>query len=87
MAKQVTNRQLRQLLLDLGFQSRKSVEPKCLVFDHPDSGACVLLPSNKEDDAARAADVISIRTHLHYRGHLDEEQFEHFVESGVLRAS
>ena len=87
MAKQVTNRQLRQLLLDLGFRSRKSVEPKCLVFDHPDSAAEVLLPSNKEDDTARAADIISIRTHLHHRGHLDQEQFEQFVERGVLRAS
>ena len=83
----VTNRQLRQLLTDLGFESRRSVEPKCVVLEHPASKARLLLPSNKDEDEARLADVLSIRTHLVYRGHLAEEQFEEFVQHGQLRAS
>ncbi|MCU0982709.1 MAG: hypothetical protein MUF25_26410 [Pirellulaceae bacterium] len=82
----VTNRQLRELLRDLGFESRGSVEPKCFVLEHPKSKARLLLPSNKDDEEARFADILSIRTHLVYRGHLDDEQFERFIENGQLRA-
>jgi hypothetical protein len=82
-----TNRQLRQLLVDLGFASRKSTEPNCLVFEHPDSKTRLLVPSNKDDDPAREADVISIRTHLMYRRHLDQAGFEHFLQAGTLKAS
>lgn len=85
--KRVTNRQLRNLLIDLGFESRASVEPKCLVLEHPASRARLLLPSNKDDEEARLADIISIRTHLLYRSHLDEETFEQFLERGQVRAS
>lgn len=84
---QPTNHQLRQLLIDLGFEARNSVEPKCQVFEHSDSKARVLLPLNKDEEPAREADVISIRTHLMYRGHLDQAGFEKFLKEGVLRAS
>jgi hypothetical protein len=84
---QPTNRQLRQLLVDLGFASRKSVEANCLVFEHPQSKARLLVPSNKDEEPAREADVISIRTHLIYRRHLDQAGFEHFLQAGALKAS
>jgi len=84
---QPTNRQLRQLLVDLGFEVRESVEPKCLVLEHSQSNARVLLPSNRDEEPAREADLISIRTHLIYRGHLDQAGFERFLEDGTLRAS
>jgi hypothetical protein len=84
---QPTNHQLRHLLLDLGFEARQSVEPNCLVFEHAESKACVLMPSNKDEEPARDADVISIRTHLMYRGHLDQAGFERFVREGTLKAS
>ena len=84
---QPTNRQLRKLLTDLRFEARKSVEPNCLVFEHADSKARVLMPSNKDEEPAREADVISIRTHLMYRGHLDHAGFERFMEEGRLKAS
>jgi len=87
MSKTVTNHQLRKLLFDIGFDSRLSVEPKCVVFEHPESKARLLLPSNKDDEQARTADLLSIRTHLLYRGHLDEATFDAFIESGELRAS
>jgi hypothetical protein len=82
-----TNQQLRQLLFELGFQARNSVEPNCLVMEHPDSRTRLLLPSNKDSDPAREADVLSIRTHLMYRGHLDEAGFDAFLAEGRLRAS
>jgi hypothetical protein len=84
---QPTNRQLRQLLIDLGFESRESVEANCLVFEHPESKARLLLPSNKDQEPAREADVISIRTHLMYRRHLDQADFERFLQAGTLQAS
>lgn len=84
---QPTNRQLRQLLMDLGFDVHKSVEPNCLVFEHAESKARMLMPSNKDEEPAREADVISIRTHLMYRGHLDQAGFERFMEEGTLKAS
>ena len=85
--KRVTNGQLRDLLADLGFKSRPSVEPKCLVLEHPASRARLLLPSNKDDEEARFADITSIRTHLLYSGHLDEDDFEQFLARGQVRAS
>ena len=84
---QPTNHQLRQLLIDLGFVARNSVEPKCQVFEHSESKARMLVPLNKDEEPAREADVISIRTHLMYRGHLDQAGFEQFLKEGALRAS
>ena len=84
---QPTNHQLRQLLTDLGFEVRESVEPNCLVFEHAESKARVLMPSNKDEEPAREADVISIRTHLMYRGHLDQAGFKRFMKEGTLKAS
>ena len=82
-----TNHQLRQLLMDLGFEARPSVEPQCLVFEHAESKARILMPSNKDEEPAREADVISARTHLMYRGHLDQAAFEQFLRVGTLKAS
>jgi len=87
MSQTVTNQQLRQLLSDLGFEKHDSVETKCLVFEHPESRARLLLSANRDDQAARSADVLSLRTHLLYRGHLTEEAFDNFVEHGQLHAS
>jgi hypothetical protein len=82
-----TNHQLRRLLMDLGFNVRTSVEPNCLVYEHAESKARVLMPSNKDEEPAREADVISIRTHLMYRGHVDQARFERFIKEGTLKVS
>jgi hypothetical protein len=84
---QPTNQQLRQLLVGLGFEMRDSVEPNCLVFEHPASSTRLLLPSNKDGDLAREADILSVRTHLMYRDHLDQAGFDLFLKEGRLRAS
>jgi hypothetical protein len=47
----------------------------------------LLLPSNKDDEEARLADIISIRTHLLYRGHLNEDDFEQLLAHGQVCAS
>jgi hypothetical protein len=78
---------LRNLLGKLGFQSRQSVEPKCAAFEHPRSNTLLLLPANKDDEPARLADILSIRTHLIFRGHLDESVFDEFVENEGIRVS
>ena len=84
---QPTNRQLRELLLDLGFEAHKSVDPNCLVLEHAESKARMRMPANRDEEPAREADVISIRTHLMYRGHLDQAGFERFLKEGTLKAS
>ena len=87
MSGKVTNSQLRQLLTDLGFTSRASVEPKCAVFEHTDSGARLLMPANRDNEPAREADILSLRMHLDRRGHLEQDAFDEFIEHGVLKAS
>lgn len=87
MSDTATNQQLRELLKDLGFAVRDSVEPRCLVFEHPQSQARLLLPSNKDNEVARSADILSLRTHLIARGHLTAESLNEFLQSGRLRAS
>jgi hypothetical protein len=82
-----TNHQLRQLLIDIGFEARQSVEPNCLVFEHQNSSACLLLPSNKDENPAREADILSVRTHLIYRGLIDQAGFETFLQNVTHRAS
>ena len=57
MSRHLTNQQLRDLLAQLGFQPRDSVEPKCLVFEHPESHTRLLLPSNRDSEDARSADA------------------------------
>jgi hypothetical protein len=75
-----TNRHLRQLLLDIGFEARESVEPNCVVFEHPKSNARLLLPANRDQAPAREADILSIRTHLLYRGLIDQATFDAFLQ-------
>jgi len=82
-----TNQQIRDLLTDLGFESRPGVEPKSVVFEHSASGARFWLPSNRQQEHARPEDIHAIRTHLHYRGLLDEAEFDRFVSDDRRKAS
>ncbi len=87
MSGKVTNSQLRQLLSDLGFTSRDSVQPRCRVFEHSESGARLVLTSNRDNEPAREADILSLRTHLDFGGHLLQDEFDEFIKHGVLKAS
>ena len=84
MAQHVTNKQLRRLLRELGFQQGEHVEDTSLTYRHDEAGTVLLLPSNREDQPVRTADLMSVRTHLVHRGPLDQPAFDRFVDSGIL---
>ena len=83
----MTNKQLRKLLLDLGFEPGALVKNKHRVFQHPASQAVIVLPDNRDEFAARPADVACVRDHLDQLGHLDEAIFDRFVAEGKLPAA
>ena len=83
--RKLTNRTLSQLLLDLGFEQGRVTEKNHRVFRHPESGCTLLLPNNKSSEPPRPADLIGVKTHLAYQGHLEEDAFDHFVERGKLQ--
>lgn len=84
MAEKITNEGLRQLLLALGFASGKLVKNNNRVFQHPGSGCVILLPDNRDADAARPADVAGVRDHLAHQGHLEQSLFDRFLAEGKL---
>jgi len=87
MAGRLTNEKLRQLLLDLGFVRDQLVKNNHRVLRHPVSGCVIVLPDNRDDDAARAADVAAVRDHLAHQGHLEELIFDRFMSEGKLPAA
>jgi hypothetical protein len=87
MAGQVTNERLRQLLLDLGFTRGQLVKNNNRVFRHPVSRCVIVLPDNRDEDLARAADVAAVRDHLAHQGHLEEVIFDRFMSEGKLPAA
>ncbi len=84
MAEKVTNKGLRQLLFDLGFAREELVKNNHRVFRHPDSHCVIMLPDNRDTDAARPADLAGVRDHLAHQGHLEESIFDRFVVEGQL---
>jgi hypothetical protein len=87
VAGKVTNKQLRNLLLDLGFLPGALVKNKHRLFEHSASRAVIVLPDNRDGNTARAADLLGVRDHLDQLGHLDEATFDRFVEEGKLPAA
>ena len=87
MAGKVTNERLRQLLLDLGFAKAQVVKNSHRVFRHPDSRCVIVLPDNRDEDTARAADVAAVKDHLAHQGHLEEVIFDRFMAEGKLPAA
>jgi len=87
MAGKVTNEKLRQLLLDLGFTRGQLVKNNHRVFRHPVSRCVIVLPDNRDEDTARAADVAAAKDHLAHQGHLEEVIFNRFMSEGKLPAA
>ena len=87
MAAKVTNEELRQLLLDLGFAKVQRVANNQRVFRHPESQCVIVLPDNRDKDTARSADVVGVRDHLSHQGHLPEAAFDYYVAEGKLPAA
>lgn len=82
----ITNHQLRELLIELGFAPTQRTEKNHRVFRHPASGCVLLLPDNKSTEHPRPADLVGVKAHLSLQGHLDEESFDYFVTHGELPA-
>lgn len=76
----LTNKDLSTLLLELGFQCGAETEKLRRVWRHPDAGTTILLPSNKSLEPPLEVDLISMRTHLDYNGHMGAPEFDEFVE-------
>jgi hypothetical protein len=83
----VTNKRLRQLLIDLGFAEGESVKNHHRLFRHPQSRCVIVLPDNRDEDVARPADIASVRDHLDQQGHLSETIFDLFLVEGKLPAA
>lgn len=87
MIGKVTNERLRRLVLDLGFARDGLVKNNHRVFRHPVSCCVIVLPDNRDEDVARAADVAAVRDHLAQQGHLEEVIFDRFMSEGKLPAA
>jgi len=88
MTTPLTNQQLREFVVSLGFTSRPSPRSeKHVILEHAESGARLALPANKDTEPAKAADLLSVRTHLHYRGHVDAAGFDQFCQHSGRQAS
>lgn len=82
-----TNAKIRRLLFKLGFAQADLVANNHRVFRHPESGAVIVFPDNRDDEAARPADIASIRDHLALHGHLEANIFDRYVADGKLPAA
>lgn len=85
MESKVTNKQLTDLLRELGFEHVATTDKRLkAVWRHPQAKTEILLPANKTREAAKLADILSVRTRLDYAGHLGADDFDEFAETGAL---
>ena len=87
MIGKLTNQELRQLLLDLGFERETIVKNHSRVFRHPESKCVIVVPDNRNDEAARLADVLGVKDQLAQYGHLEETTFDQFLADRKLPAA
>jgi hypothetical protein len=83
----VTYKQLRQLLLDLGFAKSQVLKNNHRSFHHSGSSAVIVLPDNRDDVPARPADIAAVQDHLQWQGHLEPDVFRRFLIEGKLPAA
>ncbi len=84
MNSNLTNQDLRQLLLDLGFDRKTITKNHSRVFRHPESNCVIVLPDNRNDEAARLADVLGVKDQLAQHGHLDGVTFDQYLTERKL---
>lgn len=82
-----TNQTLRELLRVLGFERGALTDKMHRVFRHPESGCTAILPDNRDDQPASAANLLGLRDHLAYSGHLSEADFDRYLWEGKLPAA
>src|SRR5262249_38440971 len=79
----ITYGHLGQLLSALGFDTALSAGSR-RVYRHAPSDTLILLPDQRPEAVVRPTDLLSVRHHLVYKGHLDDNAFDVFVTSGEL---
>jgi hypothetical protein len=79
----VTYRQLEHLLLQLGFVETAR-DDQVIVYQHAAADSLILLPAKGGDREAREADLMSAERHLVGWGHIEEADFEDFLQHGVF---
>jgi hypothetical protein len=72
----------RKATTHLGFKPGDITRKKHRVWEHTAAGTVILLPS----EPALMVDLISVRAHLDYNGHLDGDAFDEFVRTGRVPA-
>lgn len=87
MENKLTNQELRQLLLELGFERETMVKNHSRVFRHPESKCIIVVPDNRNDEAARLADILGVKDQLAQHGHLTESIFDRFLADRKLPAA
>ena len=83
----LTNRDLTTLLISLGFQMKETGEEFHRIWRHPEAGTTIFLPANKDDERPLEVDLHSVRTHLHFNGHMEAADFDEFVKTRRLAVS
>jgi hypothetical protein len=78
------NKDLNTLLVRLGFKAGETTQRFRRVWRHPEAGTIILLPANRTLDPPLEVDLVSVRTHLDYNGHLDADAFDEFVRTEKL---
>ena len=85
--RRLTNKDLNTLLARLGFErSDETTEKHRRVWRHREAGTTILLPANRTLDPPLQVDLVSVRTHLAYNGHLEADAFDEFVRTEKLPA-
>jgi hypothetical protein len=74
----VTFERLRQILLDLGFTEAK--RGKFWYFEHEPSGTIFGFRPYRLREKVTAIDMVHVRTHLDWRGVLEEQSFDNMLE-------
>ena len=87
MNSSLTNQELRQLLLDLGFERETITKNHSRVFRHPESKCVIVVPNNRNDESARLADILGVKDQLAQNGHLDEATFDRYLTERKLPAA
>ena len=84
MKNKIEFRELRSLLLDLGFHERKFKEsdfkeklmPRAIVFDHAHSDTMFVFRDYRPSDRVADHNLVEVRKMLDARGFLDANAFE-----------
>ncbi len=73
----VTYGQLNDLLMGLGFRPRMLDEDRMAYFHKP-SGSLFLLHNRPSNTPARESDLNHVRFQLHWRGLMEEDDFDEY---------